>query len=146
MIKLLDILLENYFAPLYHATSYFGFISIIKDNKIKPGHDGKVSLTRNKNYKVGGNLTPIIFVINQNKVREKYKIYPTYACGRMECEEFIKNFLPLEYVTKILVPEKLINKIKQTKNLNNILHNPKIEIINNDDAIIDTDLYEDINS
>jgi hypothetical protein len=64
----------------------------------------------------------------------------------MECEEFIKNFLPLEYVTKILVPEKLINRIKQTKNLNNILHNPKIEIINNDDAIIDTDLYEDINS
>jgi hypothetical protein len=118
MIKLTDILNENYYAPLYHATTFPRFLSIIKDKKIKPNEQGYVFLTRDKNYKVGGDYaTSIVLKIDQEKIRQRYKIYPrvgdiTNKNQRIEAEEVIKGEIPLEWVQEIQIPKEIINRIE----------------------------------
>lgn len=118
MIRLIDLLKENQYAPLYHATSYVNFLSIIDDNKIKPNRLGYIFLTRDKNYRVGGDTTPIVFKIDQEKIRQRYKIRPrvgwiSNANQRIEAEEVVKGVIPLDWVQEIQVPKQIINRIKE---------------------------------
>ena len=118
MIKLTDILKENHYAPLYHATTYPRFLSIIKDGEIKPNKQGYIFLTRDKNYKVGSDYTtPIVFKIDQEKIRQRYKIYPRVGDianknQRIEAEEVVKGRIPLEWVQEIQIPKEIINRIE----------------------------------
>jgi hypothetical protein len=118
MIKLIDILKENYYASLYHATTYSRFISIMEDGEIKPNKLGYVFLTRDKSYKVGGDdATPIVFKVDQEKIRQRYKIYPRIGDianknQRIEAEEVVKGGIPLEWVQEIQIPEKLVRRIE----------------------------------
>jgi hypothetical protein len=117
MIKLINLLKENYYAPLYHATTYPRFLSIIKDGEIKPNKLGYVFLTRYKNYKVGGDATPIVFKVDQEKIRQRYKIYPRVGDianknQRIEAEEVVKGRIPLEWVQEIQVPKEIIDRIE----------------------------------
>jgi hypothetical protein len=118
MIKLVNLLNENNYAPLYHATTYSRMLSIIEDGIIKPNSLGYVFLTRDKNYKVGGQSTPIIFKINQEQIRQRYKITPRVGDianqnKRAEAEEVVKGQIPLEWVEEIQIPEQIINRIKE---------------------------------
>jgi hypothetical protein len=118
MIKLINLLKENYYAPLYHATTYSNLLSIIKDGEIKPNKRGYVFLTRDKNYKVGGDYaTPIVFKVDQEKIRQRYKIYPRVGVianknQRIEAEEVVKGRIPLEWIQEIQVPKRIINMIE----------------------------------
>ena len=119
MIRLIDLLRETQYAPLYHATTYVRFLSIINDNKIKPNILGYIFLTRDKNYKVGGKTTPIVFKIDQEKIRQRYKIFPRVGDianknKRIEAEEVVKGQIPLEWVKEIQVPKSIIREIEET--------------------------------
>jgi hypothetical protein len=118
MVKLIDLLNENQYAPLYHTTSYIGFLSIMDDELIKPNSLGYIFLTRDKNYKVGGDSTPVIFKIDQEKIRQRYKISPRVGDisnknKRIEAEEVVKGQIPLEWVEEIQVPKSIINRIEE---------------------------------
>jgi len=118
MIQLIDLLKENQYAPLYHATSYPGFLSIINDNKIKPNKLGYIFLTRDKNYKVGGDTTPIVFKVDQEKIRQRYKIFPRVGDisdtnKRIEAEEVVRGVIPLDWVEEIQVPKQTIDRIRE---------------------------------
>jgi len=119
MIRLTDLLKENQYAPLYHATTYVRFISIINDEVIKPNKLGYIFLTRDKNYKVGGQSTPIVFKINQEKIRQRYKIFPRVGDianqnKRIEAEEVVKGQIPLSWVKEVQVPKSIIINMKET--------------------------------
>jgi hypothetical protein len=118
MIRLIDLLRETQYAPLYHATTYVKFLSIMDDNKIKPNKLGYIFLTRDKNYKVGGETTPIVFKVDQEKIRQRYKIFPRVGDianknKRIEAEEVVKGQIPLEWVEEIQVPKSIINRIEE---------------------------------
>jgi len=113
-----DLLRETQYAPLYHATTYVKFLSIMDDNKIKPNKLGYIFLTRDKNYKVGGETTPIVFKVDQEKIRQRYKIFPRVGDianknKRVEAEEVVKGQIPLEWVEEIQVPKQIIDRIKE---------------------------------
>ena len=117
MIRLIDLLKETQYAPLYHATSYAGFISIMNDEMIKPNTLGYIFLTRDKKYKVRGESTPIVFKVNQEKIRQRYKVFPRVGDisnqnKRIEAEEVVKGKIPLSWVEEIQVPKSLINRIE----------------------------------
>jgi len=118
MIKLTDILNESQYAPLYHATTYPRFLSIMKDGEIKPNKQGYVFLTRDKNYKVGGDdVTSIVFKVDQEKIRQRSKIYPRVGDivnknQRIEAEEVVKGGIPLEWVEEIQVPKRIISQVQ----------------------------------
>jgi len=118
MIKLINLLKKTQYAPLYHATTYVRFLSIMDDNKIKPNKLGYIFLTRDKNYKVGGETTPIVFKVDQEKIRQRYKIFPRVGDisnknKRIEAEEVVKGQIPLEWVEEIQVPKSIINRIEE---------------------------------
>lgn len=118
MIRLIDLLNENRYAPLYHATNYVNLLSIIEDGFIKPNELGYIFLTRDKRYRVGGVATPVVFVVNQEKVRQRYKVTPRVGSiankdQRIEAEEVVKGKIPLDWVEEIQVPEDIIVQIKQ---------------------------------
>jgi hypothetical protein len=118
MVKLINLLKETQYAPLYHATTYVRFLSIMNDNKIKPNKLGYIFLTRDKNYKVGGETTPIMFKVDQEKIRQRYKIFPRVGDianknKRIEAEEVVKGQIPLEWVEEIQVPKSIINLIEE---------------------------------
>jgi len=118
MIQLIDLLRETQYAPLYHATSYVGFLSIIEDEIIKPNSLGYIFLTRDKNYKVKGDSTPVVFKIDQEKIRQRYKIFPRVGDianknKRIEAEEVVKGQIPLEWVEEIQVSKSIINRIEE---------------------------------
>jgi hypothetical protein len=116
MTRLKDLLKEVYYAPLYHSTTYSRFLSIMNDELIKPNSLGYIFLTRDKNYKVGGETTPIVFKVDQEKIRQRYKIFPrvgdiSNTNKRVEAEEVVKGQILLEWVEKIQVPKSIINRI-----------------------------------
>jgi len=118
MIRLINLLRETQYAPLYHATSYVGFLSIIEDEIIKPNSLGYIFLTRDKNYKVKGDSTPVVFKIDQEKIRQRYKIFPRVGDianknKRIEAEEVVKGQIPLEWVEEIQVSKSIINRIEE---------------------------------
>ena len=118
MIRLMDLLTETQYAPLYHATSYVRFISIINDEVIKPNELGYIFLTRDKNYKVGGQSTPIVFKIDQEKIRQRYKIFPRVGDisnqnKRIEAEEVVEGQIPLSWVEEVQVPKSIIIRMKE---------------------------------
>lgn len=84
-----DNFLESYllsnFAPLYHQTSVYGFINIMKSNiisKTKHTHPYKnekikmISLTRDKNLILDHTIIDISIELDTHKLKEKYKIIP----------------------------------------------------------------------
>ena len=118
MIRLVDLLRETQYAPLYHATTYVNFLSIMDGNNIKPNKLGYIFLTRDKKYKVGGETTPIVFKVDQEKIRQRYKIFPRVGDianknKRIEAEEVVKGQIPLEWVEEIQVPKSIINRIEE---------------------------------
>jgi len=76
--KLINIVEAKQVGILYHATTYDNADKILKDNVLKRGKRGFVSFSRSKigtKIKVD-KLHVVIFVINGNKLSEKYKIKP----------------------------------------------------------------------
>ncbi len=120
LINYLNEITIGKYAPLYHSTSYTSFLSIMNDGEIKHNKFGNVFLSRDKNYKVLGNETPIIFIINQEKIKQKLKIYQRVGDivnkdKRIEAEEVVKGSIPLKWVDKILVPSNIIKDIEKSK-------------------------------
>lgn len=146
-MKIVDILEsvavnESRSAPLYHATSVFKAVSIVKENMIRAntsqyfndkGFMG-VSLTRDlrvaRVFDNVANHSRIIFVLDQQKLAQKYKIKPvdfftTHPDVEMnvdmhggrrsgyyaEAEEFV--FGPIanvsNYITKIIITKEAYN-------------------------------------
>lgn len=116
----LNEIIRGQYAPLYHSTSYVNFLSIIKDEKIKPNKLGYIFLSRDRRYRVRGSETPIVFIIDQEKIRQKLKIKPRVGDisnknRRIEAEEVVKGHIPLDWVQEILVPGNLIRDIENAK-------------------------------
>lgn len=131
-----EAMLDGSHAYLYHATNLLLAVEIIKSNIIKAGgwesrgtHDPKdygnrhkfVSMTRNLNFAKSWRTGDVVFVIDQNKLRSRFKVTPfdyfDYSIKggvgfetdsknlRSEAEEYVtKDIYPLDkYLVKILV-------------------------------------------
>jgi hypothetical protein len=130
MIKLVDILKESkQVGPLYHWTDIYSSYNIINDNFLK-GYltdtftsQPAISFTRNKNFLQTKpklrNRPEICFVIDGDKLSNKYKIQPFQdpKIKKDEMEEKvltdgIDNFS--NYITKIIIPKKRFSPGKST--------------------------------
>lgn len=144
-------MLDGSHAYLYHATNLLLAVEIIKSNRLKAGgwesrgsHDPKdynnrhkfVSLTRDLNFAKSWRTGDVVFVIDQNKLRNSYKVTPfdyfDYSIKggigfesdtknlRSEAEEYVtKDIYPLDkYLVKILVKrgaeQRLIDVIEDS--------------------------------
>lgn len=111
-------------APFYHATSFRNTKSILSDGYISgTGRWREICVTRNQHYRHGNHA--IMFVINADKVRQRFKVEPYDYYGvanshswmvthrRSEAEERIRSKgstekggdtkLPLAYVDEIVL-------------------------------------------
>ena len=129
-MKLIELLefkteLTSNYAPLYHGTTLENAFKIMKVGEIQPSKTyNNLSLTRDPDLwygadKIGNGL--VQFVINQNALRQNYKIKPHsyfHRCqsGRdrkQEYEETIPNSIPIipKYVPKIVIIKEIIDSI-----------------------------------
>lgn len=137
-MKLSDIINESFLlggrAPLYHFTEMLAAISIVEMDTLASNVryadiarlsdprpiPGRISLTRDKKYRVRGNSTGVAFELDHDKLTTRFRIQP-YADGfvrnnrpdnlggrREEAEEYIDGMLrPLEsYLTAIHIAPK----------------------------------------
>lgn len=120
-------LTEGKIAPLYHGTTIFDAVQILKSGVIKPSeYTGHVSLTRNPKLWFGdgeAGFGNVQFVIDQHKLSHNHKIRPTdyYFNGeaesdsplydeensirnrRSESEERVNKAISLKYVKEIWI-------------------------------------------
>ena len=92
---------------------------------------GYIFLTRDKNYKVGGETTPIVFKVEQEKIRQRYKIFPRVGDianknKRIEAEEkrisTIKNKTEArESHNKLKMQVKMSSEVKFVLSMQSLL-------------------------
>lgn len=120
---------ENNYAPLYHCTASPYFVDIIKGNTLKGYTEQKinnkvyrgVSLTRDKHFSKKYCNGNIVFVLNQNLLRNNHKLIPyDYFYNsegipdRKEAEDFLVGDINnlRKYVTEILIGENGLEYLK----------------------------------
>lgn len=105
MITFKEFLLEHRAAPLYHGTSLDKAIDIINDNALnrsrwpERGIDKRtVSLTRNLTFarnwvRESGMGTGVIFALNQNKIRQRFKMAPYNYFGQTTVDPYNAKYM-----------------------------------------------------
>ncbi len=95
MIKLQDLLIEMSRGPIYHSTDLASAAKIVNSNTLARAtlewdetapfgsarlktvlHPGGISFSRDPRYKVRGNISPVIFQFDTDKIRQRYKMKP----------------------------------------------------------------------
>ncbi len=120
-------------APLYHTSPIASAVDIIDGGAIKPvtpfdtpdprnPNSGKpsVSLTRDSRLDYGSGKGPrVMFVIDQDAVRQITKLYPITYPGvkRAESEERAYKSIPLSVVQAIVVPKQIVAHIREIKQI-----------------------------
>lgn len=159
--------LEGSRAPLYHFTTLLNAINIVYMNALgrveykdvalfKDPYlvKGSISFTRDKKYKVKGSGSTVVFALNTEKLKNKYKIIPSISSKisteypdrpggkRIEAEERIMGPIKnLEtYLINIFIENKSYKELKDTikkyeehiKNLKDKQNEKALKVYQND--------------
>ena len=144
MISFKDFLTESKSAPLYHGTSLFHLLNILRRNVLetRQSHGGHrlangtktISLTRSLSVAINWRavidpLGAAVLELDQQKLAQSYKIYPVeieYLWARQLSPQQEKTYVQKssklyeEYVTKDIDPlDKYLQHIIITKNMHN---------------------------
>jgi hypothetical protein len=136
-------------APLYHATGFGSAVSILKQDvitgtrnrtEIRGRYEAGVSFTRSLVFAV--NWAPVVFEFNQDKMRQKMKLFPyvdryqqmpdEQHVLRKEAEEFhIGDFFNMsQFLTGIYINRQILENLekysKKTSSYESMMVNAEI--------------------
>lgn len=136
MRDLIDIVLgdqtltEARAAPLYHFTSELG--AILRSNRLSPGENGRVSLTRETRHDFYGDANTAL-ILDQAALATKFRMHPHRgdAEGMDEAEEFVtKPIHPLnQYLIGISLQRDTYEAAKRSDDASNFSYGAPMETI-----------------